>query len=426
LTFGLIGLAGPVRAAAPGYTFTILAQTGDTIDGKTLIAIGDPIINNAGTVVFPASFDGGSGIFTPSNLLAQTGDTISGETLTNIVDPYGRAQIAVNNSGSVVFVGDFAGGTGIFTPSSLLFKTGDVIDGKTLLSIGGVEGRIGINDAGIVVFQAAFKQPYFPSQAYGIFTSSGLVSDPVSGFYNLLRAPQINNTGTVVFVINRDFDVEISTQSGVVGGGEYADYPAINSAGSIAYSCGFEGEVTSNSAICTTMSDRWGTGTIISGKVVYGAASFTRPALNDAGTLVFNALFQSDPKFGADESGIATPSELIISSKDTIVGKPLTYYFEAFGSPTINNSGTIVFRASFADGTSGIVIVTPIATGVAGDMNNDGVVDCTDLAFMTSIVGKAYGQAGFDPRADVNGDGVIDIRDLAFVAQHLPGGTSCQ
>jgi hypothetical protein len=421
--FALLMLGRSAQAAAPGHTFTILAQTGDTIGGKTLTLLGDPIVNNAGTVVFPGLFDGGSGIFTPSSLLVQTGDTISGETVTNIVDRFGRAQIAVNNFDTVAFVGDFAGGRGIFTASMLLLKTGDVIDGKTLLSISDLPpGRIGINDAGTVAFEATFTpfEYYHSNQAEGIFTNVALISreflEPDG-----LRNPQINNTGVVIFAgVNAASEDFISTQFGVVGGDDYADYPVINNAGNIAYACASP----TDSNICTT-SGRWGTGTTISGKKLTGVPGFAQPALNDGGTLVFNALFQSDPRFGPDESGIVTPSELIISSKDTIAGKPLTYYVEAFGPPVINNSGTIVFRASFADGTSGIVMATPISTGVAGDVNNDGVIDCTDVAFMRAIFGIAYGQAGFDPRVDLNGDGVIDVLDLAFLAQHLPDGTSC-
>lgn len=416
-------LAGFARAAAPGYTFTILAQTGDSIDGKTLTLVGYPVINNAGTVVFPSLFQGGSGIFTTSGLLVQAGDTISGETLTNIVDQSGRAQLAINNAGTVAFVGDFAGGTGIFTPSTVLVKTGDVIDGKTLLSIGYFENGIGINDTGTVVFSATFTpfEYLYANQGEGIFTNSTLVeADVLRQLYN----PQINNAGTIVFAgVNAASEGFIATQSGDVGGcGDHADYPAINNAGTIAYSCGFESQTTFYSAICTTTSDCWGTGTIISGKKLWGVTGFARPALNDAGTLVFNAVIAGSPAGTQAGNGIFTPSELLISTDDAIAEKSVT----AFGTPALNNSGVIVFAVSFADGSSGIVMATPISTGVAGDANNDGVVDCADLAFMTNILGKTYGQAGFDPRADMNGDGVIDIRDLAFVAQHLPDGTSCQ
>ena len=62
---------------------------------------------------------------------------------------------------------------------------------------------------------------------------------------------------------------------------------------------------------------------------------------------------------------------------------------------------------------------------IAGDLNNDAVVDCADLAIVKAAFGKRMGQAGFDPRADVVKDGVINARDLAYVSQRLPKGTLC-
>jgi hypothetical protein len=51
--------------------------------------------------------------------------------------------------------------------------------------------------------------------------------------------------------------------------------------------------------------------------------------------------------------------------------------------------------------------------------------DCADLALVKASFGKHQGQPGFDPGADINQDGVVDVKDLAFVAQHLPAGTHC-
>jgi hypothetical protein len=65
------------------------------------------------------------------------------------------------------------------------------------------------------------------------------------------------------------------------------------------------------------------------------------------------------------------------------------------------------------------------AVRVAADVNGDGVVNCADLAIVTSSVGKRTGQAGFDPRADLNGDGIVNLIDLAIVSRALPLGTKC-
>ncbi len=429
----LLLLSGPAHAAAPGYTFTILAQTGDTIDGKTLTSVGSPIINNEGTVAFQGSFDGGSGIFTDSKLLVQTGDTIGGNTLTDIL------EFVMNNAGTVAFLGTFPGGVGLFTPSALLVKTGDVIDGGTLLSIanvrpgqavyviGGVHS-IGINAAGVVVFEADYTESDsygLPVFGKGIFTNNALVSGTTGPTRPDVYDPQINDAGTVVFVRPVGIDViGIFTQSGFLDGEPVADHPVINNAGSIAFFCGSDNEFVTINGICTHAHlDFWGTGAIIGGKTLTQVPSWTGPALNDAGTVAFVGEFAGpQPPFPfVDELGIFSPSELLVATGDSIAGKIFSYGF--LGS--INNSGAIVFGASFSDGTAGIVMATPISSGVAGDVNGDGVVDCNDLTFMTNILGKAYGQAGFDPRADMNGDGVIDIRDLAFVAQHLSAGATC-
>ena len=63
---------------------------------------------------------------------------------------------------------------------------------------------------------------------------------------------------------------------------------------------------------------------------------------------------------------------------------------------------------------------------VPGDLDQNGIVDCTDLAIVRLSFGKRAGQPGFDPRADTNADNVIDVRDLSFVAQKLPRGTVCR
>ncbi len=57
---------------------------------------------------------------------------------------------------------------------------------------------------------------------------------------------------------------------------------------------------------------------------------------------------------------------------------------------------------------------------VPGDVNGDGVVNCSDLAIIKGSFGKKAGQAGFDPRADVNHDGIVNVLDLAFVQDKFP------
>ena len=133
--------AGPLPGSSPKF----LVQSGDTVDGKTLTVFGYPsAITSCGTVIVPANFDGGSGIFgiklsseflrlrcfqEESGLLVKVGDTVGGKTLTRI------DQVSINKRGELAFSAAFNGGQGIFTTSGMLIQTGMTIAGHTLNSI---------------------------------------------------------------------------------------------------------------------------------------------------------------------------------------------------------------------------------------------------------------------------------------------------
>lgn len=62
----------------------------------------------------------------------------------------------------------------------------------------------------------------------------------------------------------------------------------------------------------------------------------------------------------------------------------------------------------------------------AGDINGDGITNCTDLALVRASFGKSQGQASFDSRADLDGNGLVNVKDLATVSQKLPANTVCK
>jgi hypothetical protein len=248
----------PVHPAAIPYGLTVVAQTGDTIDGKELIgfqlpSIGpnSPAISAGGEVAFYAIYKEGGffgeGIFTPACLL-KTGDgtptalvgrngiSIDGHTLIYVGPPATNARgtvafqgwlskpgetailtpatvivktgdtisgkkltdlffaPALNASDTVAFVGVFSDGIGIFTQKSLLVQVGDVIGGQKLTSL----GLPVINDAGIVAYTAT------TSGGMGVFTQSSLIAktgDAVRGKTVVnLGPPAINSSGEVAFV----------------------------------------------------------------------------------------------------------------------------------------------------------------------------------------------------------------------------------
>jgi hypothetical protein len=71
------------------------------------------------------------------------------------------------------------------------------------------------------------------------------------------------------------------------------------------------------------------------------------------------------------------------------------------------------------------VAYLPLPGTVLGDVNEDGKVNCADIAIVKADFGKKVGQTGYNSRADVNQDGVINILDLAIVARQLPPGMTC-
>ncbi len=86
--------------------------------------------------------------------------------------------------------------------------------------------------------------------------------------------------------------------------------------------------------------------------------------------------------------------------------------------------GNVFFDVSNADFTLVVPVVVP-PEPVAGDVDGDGVVNCTDYSIVKAAYLKRVGQAGYDARADVVANGVIDARDLAFVKARLAPGLSC-
>jgi hypothetical protein len=93
-----------------------------------------------------------------------------------------------------------------------------------------------------------------------------------------------------------------------------------------------------------------------------------------------------------------------------------------------NNVSGGVNRGSTATANIELQTIPGSSSSIAaipGDINGDGIVNCTDLAIIKASFGKKVGQIGFDPRGDLNLDGIVDIRDLALVARYVSPGTEC-
>jgi hypothetical protein len=138
-----------------GSASDLLAETGSTVDGRTLTIFGFPSgVTQDGAVVTMANFDGGRGIFSlapgssgaGSHLLVEAGEQIGGQVVTQF------GLVSVNHKGEAIFYGSFAGGSGIFTPTDVIVKTGDQVGLNTITAI--LFNSAAYNANGAVAFTA--------------------------------------------------------------------------------------------------------------------------------------------------------------------------------------------------------------------------------------------------------------------------------
>ena len=155
--------SAPLPAAPLGYTFTVVAKTGDIISGKTLSGFNQPsfgpnspAINGGGNVAFYATYSEGAfvgeGIFTSDSIVLKNGDSVRGDTVDGI-----SFVPALNDLGTVVVRGLLSSQeSAILASTTLLAKTGDKIGGQTLTSF----GLPAINNHGTVAFVGSSFEHY--------------------------------------------------------------------------------------------------------------------------------------------------------------------------------------------------------------------------------------------------------------------------
>lgn len=347
----------PVDGATIHYDLSVVAKTGDVISGKTLTGFHLPslgpnaaAIDSSGRVAFYATYsEGGAigeGIFTPASLVLKTGDVVNGRTLEGIgfvpaLNDHGMVAVrgllasqviltlnalraggastigaqtvtdvgppAINNNGTVAFVGSFSSGTGIFTQTAkqmtLLAKSGQAIAGVTMASF----GPPAINDRGTVAFQ---------------------------GWFSRWKATAILTPTTVLVRTGDTIDRKALT--------DLFFGPALNSSDTVAFVGAFAG----GTGIFTQKALLVRSGDTVGGQKL---TSFGLPVIDDSGTVAF---FATHP----DGAGIFTQSTVIAKAGDTVCGQTLT----GLGQPAINRGGEVAFPAWFSDGSSAIMLARPI------------------------------------------------------------------
>jgi hypothetical protein len=375
-----------VLAAAPArsdtYTLQLVARTGVSLHGRTLTAIGPPVLNNDGTVAFWGGHNGfmvdgiysSGAIFSQDRILVQPGDVVAGQTVRALDIHY-----SLNDGGTLAFN---ANGNSILTynpfnsaANSLVVQKGDVVGG---LALSGVTSP-SLNNDGDVAFQGYFPlqgsfAPYgsvlFDSST-GQFTMVAKLGDIIDGrTINSLGAPALNDSGDVASIVSfyeggtRGVllgDSILATQSGLGAGNV-----ALNNDGDVAVAGTSAIYAYGPNAPATNILAQVGS-TIEEQRLFW---PFNDPSMNESGTVAFaTELLGSDGDallmdpwhiaYGIfTQNGLVAASGMVVDGA-TIGGVDSLYRINNL-DVAINDSGQIAFVTKFTDSTFGIVLATPV------------------------------------------------------------------
>jgi hypothetical protein len=350
------------------YEFTLIADTTGPFSGFSRT----PTINDAGTVAFQAGLDvGGIAVLTgaggpTTTIVASSGGVFSTFSL--------GATPVINDAGTVAFFGTLVatGDRGFFTgaggPITTIATNGS---GSTFSNFGFTPS---MNNAGTVAFQASLT-----AGGQGIFTGAGGSTTTITTTSsNLLANPAINDGGTVAFYERLGtspgpFTFGIFTGTGgptttiaQSGSGSpfslFGQVPAINNAGTVAFSASFSG----GQGIFT------GTGGPTT-PIVNSSGPFSNTffagndfSINNAGEIAFQI------GLDAGGSGIFTGpdviNDIVIRSGDALFGSTIGYAGLPFLDATaldffrggLNDAGELVFWAHLTDGREVIARANPL------------------------------------------------------------------
>ncbi len=379
----LVGLshALPDALAKQPYKLEIIARDGDVIDGKTLDFTNTlpdryPVINNNGNVAFhtrlSAADDPDNGVFTINDgLIAAAGQTFSGKTLTEI----NPTPPAINDINDVVFDASFEDGFGIFSKDrGLLVDLSEPVDGRTLLFSLFV---LSVNNTGNVAYRSAFVNSAGDGLKSGIFTTTdGLIiaaGDTVAGQTLVnIGFPLLSDTDDIIFTGTVDNGTEttsaiislnnglLATAGEMINGRRTTELTFVwsNNADEFAYLTLLEdmpGDTFFRNAVVSSKTGVvTASGEVIEGNLLQNVSVFS---LNNNGDIVYIARF--DPSTGGGLAVVSNENGIIAQLGDAVDDLTLTNVIRP-SLLSINDSGVVAFLGGFSDGTSGIVLATPV------------------------------------------------------------------
>jgi Dockerin type I domain len=97
------------------------------------------------------------------------------------------------------------------------------------------------------------------------------------------------------------------------------------------------------------------------------------------------------------------------------------------GTPAPGTAGQIYpLMVSATNSQGGATQHTILKVLRAGDVNHDDAVNCSDISVVKAALNAKRGNVKYNADADINDDGIVNVIDLAFVTSKLPAGTKCQ
>jgi hypothetical protein len=299
----------------------VLAKQGDTIGGLTINSFGEYKRNNAGAVVFQATVNSTHQAIFELNSQAgfkkvvADGDTVGGVPIQSL------SQFDLNDSGAIVFTASWNSdaNSGVFTPHSVIAKTGDTIGGITLLGVDTLQpdqlynsGMIDLSNDGIVAFRATYGNPNQPS--YAIFTQNSVVDEGGETIDGLTLGGSrsyefygggISKTGGLICFRDWDYAAVIVGKQVVAQQGDIVDGYTLDGPFDVAHQAETDGL-----------------------------------AVNAQGEAVFYT--RSSDANGADAFGVFTPTHAVfVGNNITIDGIAMTAASATFSKFSLNDAGQV-------------------------------------------------------------------------------------
>ena len=358
---GTLTITNFVVTPAP-YTYA-LVSVGDTVGGIPLGTLGEPALNNNGSLAYRA-YPAASGtpiLIKDGAVLVPGAATIGGHNISNIA-----SDVSINNSGAVAFVAAYsdpsnASGNAVFTQNALLAKEGDKIAGQTLVLL--PPNRPSINDQGTTAFMAYLDTGQANS---GIFTQQGMLvrngsvigGQTITGFTNEYV---LNAAGTLAFLGSITSGKGIFTQSSVLAldqsrttiGGQtivgVGSHISENAKGTVAFPAlgnSLGASIYSQTSILAKNLDT-------SGSYTVHQAEDGGVSINSGGITAYTALVTTS---GPDLEGIFTAFAPVVVAGQVISGHTISH----FGAPHVNDSGQVAVHVYYTEGSDGILLATPI------------------------------------------------------------------